>query len=108
LICFAELIDCFGVMSEIFFTTNEDDGQARAEMRNFVDPLLLYAIERVWRVDRKGNKDDVRAGITEGSETIEVFLTEGIPQRQLNLLASDVDVCDIVLEHVGLVALQFR
>jgi hypothetical protein len=39
LICFAELIDCFGVMSEIFFTTNEDDGQARAEMRNFVDPL---------------------------------------------------------------------
>jgi hypothetical protein len=50
----------------------------------------------------------VRAGITEGSETIEVFLTEGIPQRQLNPLASDVDVCDIVLEHVGLVALQFR
>ena len=46
MICFAELIDCFGVMSEIFFTTNEDDGQAGTEMRNFVDPLknIAYSV----------------------------------------------------------------
>ena len=33
-------------MSEIFFTTNEDDGQAGTEMRNFVDPLenIAYSV----------------------------------------------------------------
>jgi len=105
LICFSELLDYFGITSEILFATNEDDGQAGAEMRNFAYPLLLYVIERVWRVDREANKDDVRAGIAEGSELIKVFLAGGIPQRQLDVLATEIDICDISLEHVGLVEL---
>jgi hypothetical protein len=64
--------------------------------------LLLYVSERVWKVNGEGNKNDVRARIAERSETIIFFLTNGIPQRQKDMLAINIDV---VLEHVGLIGL---
>ena len=43
--------------------------------------LLLDVIERIWRVDREANEDNMGVLITEGSETIELLLTNGVPQR---------------------------
>ena len=40
-------------------------------------------------------------GVTERTETIVVFLSRRIPQRELNVLSIDLDIGDIVLEHGG-------
>jgi hypothetical protein len=39
--------------------------------------------------------------ITEGSETIVVLLARSIPKRQLDMLAIDFDICNVVLEDGG-------
>jgi len=36
-----KLLDCLRVMSEIGFQANEDDGEVRAEVEDFGDPLLI-------------------------------------------------------------------
>lgn len=64
-----------------------------------VTHLLLDVVEGIRRVDREANKDDVRVGVTERSETIIIFLAGGIPKRQLDVLAIHIDVGDVVLEH---------
>ena len=35
-----ELLDCLGVATEIFLAADKDDGESRAEMNDFGDPLL--------------------------------------------------------------------
>lgn len=40
-------------------------------------------------------------GVAEGSEAIVVFLAGSIPERQLDVLAVDLDIGDVVLEHGG-------
>ena len=67
--------------------------------------LLLYVSKRVWKVNGEGNKNDMRAGIAERSKTIIFFLTNGLPQRQKDMLAINIDICDVVLEYVGLIGL---
>lgn len=37
--------------------------------------------------------------ITEGPETVIVLLASGIPEGELDVLAVNFDVCDVVLEH---------
>jgi hypothetical protein len=34
-----ELLDCLRVVSQILLTTDQDDGEALAEVKNFRDPL---------------------------------------------------------------------
>lgn len=68
--------------------------------------LLLDVVKRVGRVDGKTDKDNVRIGIGEGTETVIIFLASRIPQGQLNVLAIDLDVGDIVLENGGDVDLE--
>ena len=38
-------------------------------------------------------------GVAEGPETVVVFLAGGIPKGQLDVLAIDLDIGDVVLEH---------
>ena len=63
--------------------------------------LLLDVVEGVGRVDREADQDDVRVGVRKGSETVVVFLASRIPQGQLDVLAINLDIGDIVLEDGG-------
>jgi len=36
-----KLLDCLWVVSEIGFQANEDDGEVRAEVEDFGDPLFI-------------------------------------------------------------------
>jgi hypothetical protein len=61
-------------------------------VKDLGDPLLLDVVERVGRVDREADEDDVRVRVREGTETVVVFLTGGIPEGELDALAIDDDV----------------
>ena len=63
--------------------------------------LLLDVIEGVGRVDGKADEDDVRIGVGEGSETVVVLLAGGIPEGELDVLAVDLDIGDVVLKDGG-------
>lgn len=63
--------------------------------------LLLYVVERVGRVDGKANQDNVGVGVRERAETVVILLAGGIPEGELDVLAVDLDVGDIVLEDSG-------
>ena len=67
------------VKAEILLAPDKDDGKARAEMVDFRDPLLLNVIERIGRVDRETDEDDVRVRVGQRTQTIVIFLTGGIP-----------------------------
>jgi hypothetical protein len=43
----------------------------------------------------------MRVGVGERAESIVVFLAGGIPQGQLDVLAVDLDIGDVVLEDGG-------
>lgn len=60
--------------------------------------LLLHVIERIRRVDGEADQDDVGVGVGEGPEPVIVFLAGRIPQGELDVLAIDLDVGDVVLE----------
>lgn len=68
--------------------------------------LLLYVVERIRRVDGETDEDDVGVGVGKRSESVVVFLTRRIPQRQLDVLAIHLDICDVVLEDGGHVDLR--
>jgi hypothetical protein len=61
--------------SEFAFQGMEKPGKRGKKKAYF----LLDVIKRVWRVDCETNEDHVRVWITEGSETIVVFLSGCIP-----------------------------
>jgi hypothetical protein len=63
--------------------------------------LLLHVVEGVGRVDGEADEDDVRIGVGERAQAVVVFLAGGIPQGQLDVLAIDLDVGDVVLEDGG-------
>ena len=63
--------------------------------------LLLHVVERIRGVDGEADQDDVRVGVRQGTETIVVFLACRIPESELDVLAVDLDIGDIVLEHGG-------
>lgn len=48
----------------------------------------------------------MRVGVGEGAETVVIFLTCGIPEGELYVLAVHLDVGDIVLENGGDVDLE--
>ena len=68
--------------------------------------LLLDVVERVGGVDGEANQDNVRIGVGKRSETVIIFLTGGIPKSQLDVLAIDLDVGNVVLENSGDVHLR--
>ena len=68
--------------------------------------LLLDVVEGVGRVDGKADQDDVGVGVAEGPESVVVFLAGGIPEGELDVLAIDLDIGDVVLEDSGDVYLE--
>lgn len=43
----------------------------------------------------------MRVGVGEGTETVVIFLAGGIPEGELDVLAVDLDIGDVVLEDSG-------
>lgn len=86
------------VVAEILLARNEDDGEALAEVQHLGNPLFLDVVERVGRVHGETDEDDVRVRVRKGTETVIVLLAGGIPKGQLDLLAIDLDVGNVVLK----------
>lgn len=63
--------------------------------------LLLDVIKGVGRVDGEADQDDVRIGVGEGTETVVILLAGGIPEGQLDMLAVDLDIGDVVFKDGG-------
>ena len=66
-----------------------------------VSYLLLDVVKRVGRVDGEADEDDVRVGVGEGAETVVILLAGGIPEGELDVLAVNLDIGDVVLEDGG-------
>lgn len=79
-------------MSAIFLS-GESSGEEGA-----ASYLLLDVVEGVGRVDSEADQDDMGIGVGERSETVVIFLSSRIPQRQLNVFSINLDICDVVLE----------
>lgn len=119
-----QLLNRLLVEAQILLAANKDDGKALAEMKDLGDPLeravsdqshvlvtrasylLLDVVERVRRVDGKADEDDVRVGVGERAETVVILLAGSIPEGELDVLAVDLDVGDVVFEDGGDVDLQ--
>jgi len=101
-----EFLNGLLVVSKILLTSNEDDREALAEMQDLGDPLLLDVVKRVGRVDSETDQDDMRVRVGKRAQSVVIFLASGIPQGELDVLAIDFDIGDIVLEDGGNVDLR--
>lgn len=54
--------------------------------------LLLNVVQRIRRVDRETDQDDVRIRVRQRSESIVIFLSGGIPKSELDLLSVHLDI----------------
>lgn len=68
--------------------------------------LLLDVVERVGGVDGKADEDNVRVGVREGAQTVVILLAGGIPEGELDVLAVDLYIGNVVLEDGGHVDLD--
>jgi hypothetical protein len=66
-----------------------------------VSYLLLDVVKRIGRVDGEANQNNVRVGVGERAETVVIFLASGIPEGELDVLAVNLDVGDVVFENGG-------
>ena len=101
----SQVLDSLWVVPKIHLASYENDGQALAEVKHFRNPLqglagllllklanlFLHVIERIRRIDREADEDDMRVRIRQraksaaGSERrpvydlLVIFLAGGIP-----------------------------
>jgi len=86
-------------MSQVLLASHQNDRKAVAEVEDLGNPLLLDVLKGIRGVDRETNKDDVGIRVRERAETIVVFLTSSIPQREFNVFTIDLYIGDVVLEN---------
>ena len=72
-----------------------------------VSYLLLDVVKRIGRVDGEADEDNVRVGVGERAETVVIFLASGIPKGELDVLAVNLYIGDVVLEDGGDVDLEY-
>jgi hypothetical protein len=65
--------------------------------------LIHDVFQRVWTVDCKTNKDDVRLGVGKRAQAVVLLLASGIPKGELDHLACRGMRCvgDVVLKDSG-------
>lgn len=90
----SKFVDDFRVVAQVLFAADEDDGEARAKVQDFADPLFLNVVERIGGIDCEADEDDVRVWVRERAETVVVFLSGGIPQGEFDAFAVDHDIGD--------------
>ena len=64
-------------------------------------PLGADVLVRSRRNNRKANQKDVSLGVREGTKTIVILLTGGIPETQVDGFAVNHDVGGVVVEDSG-------
>jgi hypothetical protein len=96
-----QLLNSLLVVTQILLASNEDDRQTLAEVQNLGDPLLLNVVKGVRRVNSEADQNDMRVGVRERAKTVVILLASSIPKGQLNVLAIDFDIGDVVLEDGG-------
>jgi hypothetical protein len=67
-------------------------------LRHGLSYLLLDVLKRIGGVDGETDKDNVRVGVRERTETVVILLTSSIPQGELDVLSVNLYIGDIVLE----------
>lgn len=111
-----KLLNRLLVETQVLFAADQDNGETLAEVQNLGNPLgrvrgssassrvdedsylLLDVVERIGRVDGKANQNDVGVGVGQRAQAVIIFLAGGIPQGELDVLAIDLDVGDVVLK----------
>lgn len=63
--------------------------------------FLLNVVEGIGRVNCEANQNDMGIRVGERAKTIVVFLTRCIPKSELDVLAIDFDIGNVVLENGG-------
>lgn len=58
-----QLLNGLGVMTKILLATDENDGEALAEVKNLGDPLLLDVVKGIGGIDGEADQDDVGVGV---------------------------------------------
>ena len=74
-----------------------------AIFRYFTDPFRFNVLERILGIDAEAEHDSVGVIIRKGTQTVELFLTGGVPEGELDVHIIDKDVMNIVFEDSGLV-----
>jgi hypothetical protein len=96
-----QLLDGALIVSQILLAGNQQDGETATEVLDLGEPLLLDVLERVGRIDGEADKNHMRVGIGEGAETVIVLLAGGIPKCELDVLAVDLNIGNVVLKDSG-------
>jgi len=94
-----ELLNGLLVVTEILLASNEDDWKTLTEVKDLRDPLLLDVVKGIWGVDGEANQDNVGVWVGEWAKTIVILLTGSIPKGQLDVLAIDLNIGNVVLEN---------
>ena len=68
--------------------------------------LLLDVVEGIGGVNSEADEDDVRVGVRQRAQTVVILLAGGIPEGELDVLAVDLDIGDVVLKDGGDVDLE--
>jgi hypothetical protein len=91
-----QLLDGGTVFTQINFGSDQDERDVGAVVRNFRIPLGPQVFEGGGIDDGIGQQENVGLRIREGSKTIIIFLSSGIPETQIDGLSVDY--------HIGRIA----
>lgn len=61
--------------------------------------LLLDVVERVGRIDREADQDNVRIGVGKRTQAVIILLAGRIPKGELYMLTVNLDVGNVVFEN---------
>ena len=73
------------VVAQITLVADQDDRHVGTEVLHLRRPLLRDVLQAVGTVNGKAHEDNVGVGVGQRPETVVVFLTCRVPQRQLDL-----------------------
>lgn len=96
-----QLLDGALIVSQVLLAGNQKDRETATEVLDLGEPLLLNVFERVGRVNGEADENHMRVGVGERAETVIILLAGGIPKSELDVLAIDLNIGNIVLKNGG-------
>lgn len=81
-------LDRGGIVAQVFLVCHQNDGNIRAEVLYLWVPFFEYILQRIGRVNGETHQNYIRVRIGQGTKAIVVLLSRGIPQRELDLKAT--------------------
>jgi len=93
-----QFLDGALIVSQVLLAGNQENGETTAEVLDLGEPLLLNVLERVGRVDGEADENHMRVRVRERAETVIILLAGGIPKSELDVLAVDLNIGNVVLK----------